>query len=168
MNSCQILNTRDVLYLALLHDVCDHKYPQSIPRKELSNWIINNIDKGSANLIDNFIDKVSFSKQQKSGDMSKVHSVLEAVRDGDRAEAIGEIGIARCEQFSRILGHKVPENIVVHAYDKLLRLIPEGYIVNRNEEIIKRHNVMVDYVNKHDPNKKTEYLRIFIIKKRKF
>lgn len=80
--------TRDVLYLALLHDVCDHKYPQSIQRKELSGWITNNMDKDSANLIDNFIDKVSFSKQQKSGDMSKVHSVLEAVRDGDHMEAI--------------------------------------------------------------------------------
>jgi hypothetical protein len=62
------------------------------------------------------------------------------------------------KQFSRILGHKVPENVVAHSYDKLLRLVPEGYIVNKNKEIIKRHNIIVDYVNKHDPNKKTEYL----------
>lgn len=158
INSCQLLNTHQVLCLALLHDVCDHKYPNSIPRAELSEWIMNNIDHEYAAMIDTFIDQVSYSKQMKSGDMSKVHPVLEAVRDGDRKEAIGEIGILRCEQYSRVLGDKVPESVVKQAYEKILRIVPDGYIVNVTDEVIRRHNVVVDYVNIHD-NAKVEYLK---------
>lgn len=151
LNSCQILNTRDVLYLALLHDVCDHKYPESLERELLSKWIMRNlkINEKRRRMIDTMIDQVSFSKQKKSGDMSKVHPVLEAVRDGDRMEAIGEIGIFRCEEFTRLRGGKVPQDVVQHCHDKLLRLMPEGYIVNKTSEVVRRHNVILDYVKKN-------------------
>jgi uncharacterized protein len=145
INSTQILDTRDVLYLALLHDVCDHKYPESMPRSELSEWIKDNIVSDID--IDSMIDRVSFSKQ--NGDMTKVHPVLEAVRDGDRMEAIGEIGIHRCTEFGKMRGKKIPDHVIRHSHEKLLRLIPEGFIANQTPEAFRRHQVLVDYVKKH-------------------
>lgn len=147
INSTEILDTRDVLYLALLHDVCDHKYPESMPRSELSKWINENIELGLEVDIDSMIDLVSFSKQ--NGDMTKVHPVLEAVRDGDRMEAIGEIGIFRCEEFGRLRGQKIPDHVIQHSYDKLLKLVPEGFIVNHIPEAIRRHKVLEDYIKYH-------------------
>ncbi len=149
INSVQILDTRGVLYLALLHDVCDHKYPESIPRSELSKWIKENIYFEVD--IDSMIDRVSFSKQ--NGDMTKVHPVLEAVRDGDRMEAIGEIGIFRCEEYGKMRGYKLPDHLVKHSHDKLLRLVPEGFIVNHTPEVMRRHKVLEDYVKQHTPLK---------------
>ena len=89
------------------------------------------------------ISQVSFSKQQN---FNPVHPVLRAVRDGDRMEAIGEIGIDRCEKFTKLRGGKVPEDVVKHCFDKLLKLVPHGYIINKSEEITRRHNVIVNYV----------------------
>lgn len=158
-NSTRILNTRDTLYLALLHDVCDHKYSNTLPREKLSSWIHENISRNISCDIDAMIDMVSFSKQTS---MEKVHPVLEAVRDGDRMEAIGEIGLERCKMFSSLIGNKVPENVVKHSYEKLLRLVPEGYIVNRNEEIIRRHNVIVSYVNLHKKSHEQHVLYLLL------
>ena len=62
VNACTILNTKEVLYLALLHDVCDHKYPAAMPRAELSAWVAEALPLFPA--LDALIDMVSFSKQK--------------------------------------------------------------------------------------------------------
>ncbi len=148
INSTKLLNTSDVLYLALLHDVCDYKYENSFPRDKLLKWIFKNLP--SPIQLNAWIDEVSFSKQKN---MDKVHPVLEAVRDGDRMEAIGEIGIKRCEDFTRLRGGKVPEDVVKHCYEKLKRLVPEGYIVHKSAEIFRRHNVIVEYIHENRKDK---------------
>lgn len=150
INSTKILNTKDVLYLALLHDVCDHKYENSLPKDKLHEWIFNNILQSMKIYICYWIDQVSFSSQKN---MDKVHPVLEAVRDGDRMEAIGEIGIKRCEDFTRLRGGKVPEDVVKHCHEKLKRLVPEGYIVHKSAEIFRRHNVIIEYIYENRKDK---------------
>lgn len=143
-NALDIIDSKEALYLALLHDVCDHKYSESIPREELSRFIARNIPEFGH--IDSLIDHVSFSSQKT---MDKVHPVLEAVRDGDRLEAIGEIGLIRCAQVTISRGGKDPEDVIKHCFDKLLRLVPEEYIANRTTEAVRRHNVIVDYLKQH-------------------
>lgn len=142
-NSTKILNNKFVLYLALLHDVCDHKYPNSIPRSELSKFINEKLQEYS--VIDSMIEQVSFSKQRN---FDPVDPILQAVRDGDRIEAIGEIGISRCITVTELRGGRVPEDVIQHCFDKLLRLLPEGYISSeKGREIAKKHhNIIVDYV----------------------
>lgn len=142
----KILNNKYVLYLALLHDVCDHKYPEAIPREALSRYINDKLSEYK--LIDDMIDKVSFSKQKTH---DKVNPVLEAVRDADRLEAIGEIGVIRCIQYGERIGGEIPHDVIRHCYDKLLRLVPEGYIISNviKDEKIKGHNEIVDYVRKY-------------------
>ena len=151
INSLKILNTKEVLYLALLHDVCDHKYPNALPREKLTQFINDNLSENLSIDIDQFIDQISFSRQKRLSDPhEKVHPVLEAVRDGDRLEAIGDIGIRRCEIFTVEFNKgKVPKESVQHCFDKLIRLVPERFILNINEETKNRHNIMVDYVNKY-------------------
>lgn len=143
----KILNTKEVLYLALLHDVCDHKYPNALPRKALSAWIAENLPDYPR--IDAFIDQISFSKQRASGDMARKDPVLEAVRDADRLEALGEIGIHRCITFAKSKGWKVPDDVIKHCHDKLSHLLPDGYIVTKKgrELAAPRHQIIVDYVN---------------------
>jgi uncharacterized protein len=145
-NSTKILNNKFVLYLALLHDVCDHKYKNSIGRDELSKYIHEQLSEYK--IIDEFIEKISFSKQI---DHRREDPIIEAVRDGDRIEAIGYIGIERCIQFTESIGGKVPEDVIKHCFDKLLRLLPEGYIITKTGIIdaIKHHNILVTYVREN-------------------
>ena len=66
------------------------------------------------------IENVSFSKEDKvrKGLVAKVdiptHLIpyMIALRDADRLEAIGQIGIERCIQFTLANGGKVPEDVV--------------------------------------------------------
>lgn len=137
-----------VMYLALLHDVCDHKYPQSISKQELEKFIKETLPWPYHGMM-GMIEKVSFSKQRDSGIGHELTNLeLEIVRDADRLEALGDTGIKRCEEFVRQRGGKIPEDVVKHCFDKLLRLVPEGYISSpfSRPEAVKKHNVIVKYV----------------------
>jgi hypothetical protein len=156
-NAVKILNRKDVLYLALLHDVCDHKYPESIPRSKLSDWIYNNIPEYY--YIDDLIDKVSFSHQITHYKLRSdtENKVLEAVRDGDRYEALGVTGIKRLELYSKKIG-RGKEDAIQHCFEKILRLIPDGFIKHINKKVVDDHNIVVDYVNKYS-RYKVPYLK---------
>jgi len=143
-----IRNTKRTLHLALLHDVCDHKYPNSIPRSILSDFITVNLTNYQS--IDPLISKVSFtySKQHPS---EVADPDLEAVRDADRLNALGLEGIRRCIGVTTMRGGKVPDDVIIHCYDKLLRLLPENYIVTQigRRLAVPLHNVIVKYVRDH-------------------
>lgn len=168
----RILNNKQVLYLSLLHDVCDHKYSESISREKLSIWINENLQEYID--IDNMIDEISFSKQIKSIKNKEECSparmyiplqsnendqIIQIVRDADRLEAIGEIGLYRCEQYTKKINGKIPDDVIVHCYEKLLRLIPDKFIVSDKimKEAIKRHNVIVKYVRENLPKTTLNY-----------
>lgn len=148
-NTIKILNRKDVLYLALLHDVCDHKYPESMLRKDLSEWINSNLEEYK--YIDNLIDKVSFSYQQKNMNEKinpELQLILDVVRDADRLESLGHVGVERLELYSKRI-NRSQEDCIQYCFDKLLRLVPEKYIKIVTPEVIDAHNVIVDYVNLH-------------------
>ena len=93
---------------ALLHDVCDHKYPESIPRAELDAFIEKMVGLEKAKDVIFLIENVSFSKEDKvRKGLAKPNEVpehlklyLDVLRDADRLEAIGKVGIDRCIAFS--------------------------------------------------------------------
>ena len=82
---------------ALLHDVCDHKYPESIPRSELDAFIVKQVGEEKAKDVIFLIDNVSFSKEDKVRQGKAVavpvpehlKLYLDVLRDADRLEAIG-------------------------------------------------------------------------------
>lgn len=147
-NAVKTSRQDDVMFLALLHDVCDHKYPESIPREELTGWINENLTRYS--YIDYLIDKVSFSyhKKNRHEKLPSCHQqILDIVRDADRgAEALGYRGIQRLELYSERIGRS-EEDCIKHCFEKLLKLIPDGYIKNITKEYVENHNIIVNYVN---------------------
>lgn len=153
-NSTRILNNKFVLYLALLHDVCDHKYPKALARHLLSKYINEELKMYAK--IDDMIEMISFSKQKT---FDRVDPILEAVRDGDRLEAIGEIGLIRCIQFVESKNGVIPDDVIQHCYDKLLKIVPDKYIVTEIglQNAIQHHNVIVEYVHKNINKTKLTY-----------
>jgi uncharacterized protein len=146
---------------AVLHDVCDHKYPNSISKSTLYDFIYAIVHDGYDNyqeiaeFILRIIERVSFSKQKnnESKEAPSNHDeqvVLNIIRDSDRLEALGEVGVKRCEEFIRSRNGKLPEDFIVHSQEKLLRLLPDGYITTqKGKELAKpRHEYLVKYVNK--------------------
>ena len=79
LKSIKMLNKKDVFYLALLHDICNHEH--SIQRKELTKFINFVIPQYS--YIDELIDKVSYTYYIKNK-QEKVPRILEIVRDAVR------------------------------------------------------------------------------------
>ena len=144
-NSTFIRNTKRTLHLALLHDVCDHKYTNSIPRCALTEFITIYLTEYAP--IDPLIERVSYTYSKKNPD-DPYDADLEAVRDGDRMEALKQVGVHRCIKVTTLRGGKVPEDVIIHCYDKLLRLLPEKYIRSDigRKMAVDGHNVIVKYV----------------------
>jgi len=143
-----------VTMIAMLHDVCDHKYPESIKRSDLSDFIKLHMSDEQAKYADLIIDNVSYSKESKGLRVilpEPYNTYLTALSDADRLEAIGKIGIDRCETFTREHGGKVPEDVIKHCHEKLLRLLPDGFIKTPYARKLAEplHQEIVDYVMHH-------------------
>lgn len=136
------INIVQVLVLAMLHDVCDHKYKElSITKDQLIQFIDTLtqtypiINSSRAMKI---IDSISYSKQVKKTTFeneltSEELEVLHILRDADRIEAIGARGIERCYQFTQQANPGLDEaavkaDVIQHCHEKLLRLYPENFI----------------------------------------
>jgi uncharacterized protein len=142
-----------VLIVAWLHDVRDHKYPNSISEEHLRTFI-DEISNQTGIILD-IIANISFSKEAKG--LRKTfcepyQTVLNVVTDADRLEAIGAIGIVRCETFTRERGGTVPEDVVIHCHEKLLRLLPDGYFKTDygKQLALPLHQEIEEYVKKNE------------------
>ena len=136
--ACKIMDSfactydKDVLaFAALLHDVCDHKYKHSQTPKQLREFINKYIDDTRTDFVMKLINNISYSKEasgkrESFTDAEKPY--LDAISDADRLEAIGTTGILRCQTFVEAHGGKVPDDVVAHCHDKLLKLYPLMYI----------------------------------------
>lgn len=144
----------DIVFLASkLHDVCDHKYigRGSITEEELYEFIKKIVGVTKAHRIKNIIDNISFSKEI-SGKRKTLpfcdNFYLDIISDADRLEAIGEIGLQRCITFTKERGGKVPEDVIRHCHDKLLRLSSEFIKTLPGKEMaVPLHKVIQDYVD---------------------
>jgi len=165
LNATRINNTQKTLMLILLHDVCDHKYSESIPRSELSAFIKHNLPPDCQD-VDQLIDYMSFSKRKAArnkGVDSIINTIsdpsLDACRDGDLLDAIGQGGVERCIIYTTKTGGKIPEDVIVHCFDKLLRILPEGYIVTPLGKTMAKpkHNEVVQWVRDNLPKSSLKF-----------
>lgn len=113
---------------ALLHDVDDRKLsPETYEGKlRAVNFLKENgVEDGKIREIVDIISRISFSAQLPPPDSIEG----KCVRDSDRLDALGAIGIARTFAFGGSRGRRMhdPEGLdqnasIQHFYDKLLRL----------------------------------------------
>ncbi len=115
---------------ALLHDVVDHKYTDTIEAntRQLTQFLENIADGGEIQWI---INNISYSKEASNGypvhEDTQVQLARDIVSDADKLEAIGDKGIERCYQFTRafnpmLTDTEVTARVVAHCHDKLLSL----------------------------------------------
>lgn len=155
--------------IAMLHDVCDHKYGDaSIPLSELVGFIRDVVyteDSEKAELAINIIDNTSYSKQAAGKTIDYETSLskeqllcLNVLRDADRIEAIGAVGIERCRQFTIDRNPDIADDanavtmiVLQHCHDKLLRLYNDGFISTSAGRNLARehHEYIVDYVERN-------------------
>lgn len=125
-------------YMAMLHDVRDHKYPESISEEELKSFILEQIGDEKLEKVMFVVDNLSWSKESSGRRKPAPHELanyLTAVSDADRLEAIGSVGLKRCYEFGRAkhpdyTHEQQVERVRVHCYEKLLRLYNEHFIVS--------------------------------------
>jgi uncharacterized protein len=142
--------------VAWLHDVRDHKYPDSIGQEELESFI-KSVEPNPVNFanICKIINNISWSKEAKGlrdTFEEPYQTVLDIVSDADRLEALGKIGIERCETFTREHGGIVPKDVIKHCHEKLLRILPEGFIKTTHGIKLAQplHDEIVEYVQSNE------------------
>jgi len=169
----------DVLGLAaILHDICDHKYLSrgSIAEGARDEFVLRvlrmnplltaDLVNAKAHRIRALIDAVSWSKQDKARtlhqpeaptDMSEQdRRYLDILRDADRLTALGLVnGIGRCRAYVQALhpdtsDADVTKLVVQHCHDKLLRMLPEKFIVTCHGQALAAplHQELVEWVQR--------------------
>ena len=149
---------RLILISSWLHDVRDHKYPDSIS-EEVFEAFIKSIEPIEYKTILKVIRNVSWSKENK-GEREDFNlrdkCILDVVSDADRIEALGYVGIKRCKDFVKSKGG-VEQDVINHCKEKLLRILPDNFI---KTYIVKEmakplHNVIQVYVENFELRKET-------------
>lgn len=151
-----------IKYCAMLHDVCDHKYPQSITKMQRNDFINSHLPPNKAQIVIDVIDNISFSQEVKGQRITlpPPYNVYQnIISDADKLEALGERGLQRCIAFTEERGGKVPDDVVVHCKEKLLRLKDE-FIRTPTARVLAAplHSVIEQYYKAHLHNKKIMFI----------
>ena len=136
---------KDIMVVAWLHDINDHKYSNAELEKELDNLLeeVYPNKKQKQSHILNIIERISYSKENKTLQNnekldwldvlgSKGILIRNIVSDADKLEAIGKVGFERCVEYTKhsykekhnceIPFEDLVKEVKNHADEKLLRL----------------------------------------------
>lgn len=148
-----------ITYSSLLHDTIDHKYPINLDAKKIS---LDNFLKSRCHCLSIkwIIDNMSYSKEVKNGypqHMSyDVQTCRDIVSDADKLEAIGEIGIKRCRDFSIATNPGASEEytnklVIEHCHEKLLNIKDKFIRTKKGKELAEPlHQFLVKFINDHE------------------
>ena len=151
-------------FAAKLHDVLDHKYKdsQSVTRESLFLFLNKFKHLIDPNHVLFIMDNISYSKQNSNKlekhDVEIVNIVRDIVSDADKLEALGEIGLTRCREYTRNVNKsdnedEIEKKVIQHCHDKLLRLYTvDGFIrTQRGKELAKPlHEYIERFVKDYD------------------
>lgn len=134
-----IKNTRDLFQIrmgALLHDIGDHKYTNESQKKVLSKFLnkfkkLRKIDKRE---IINIASNVSLSLED-----GKRNYKLDIVKDADRINSLGSIGIMRYISYN-IINNKSPSfNEIIKNMKQRTKKIMKYLKTKSGKELSKKH-----------------------------
>ncbi len=157
-NSVKITNFENIInpdwnliaYTAFLHDVCDHKYKSSITKDDLLKFVEDNLGLEKALMVLKIINNISYTQEVK-GELEDFEEPFKTYRniisDADKLEALGEVGLRRCQQFSAARNG----NVIEHCHEKLLKLLPNGFIRTDagKKMALPGHNFILDFCNRN-------------------
>lgn len=152
----QNVDYNTLITVAMLHDVCDHKYGDISIGEESLRKFIDSLGLNTTMIL-KLIENISWSNQNTKG-YKKPNDVdtliLDIVRDADRIEALGETGLKRCWDYTKMCYPSLSDeevNVLVakHCREKLCRLYPEHFIVTRKGREIAQplHEAVVRFLN---------------------
>jgi len=148
------------LVAAFVHDTIDHKYPGAVEKTEVLRLsLAEHIGNDETDRVLMWISRMSFSKQ--TADTTAVSDedagVIDALRDADRIEALGNVGLARCRAYTQSRNPdastaEIEALVVKHCHEKLLRLLPEGFIVTSAGKALAKegHDIIVEFVRDYE------------------
>ena len=132
---------------AILHDVDDYKLLQTANNANARAFLeAEGVDFAARERIIDIINAVSFSKNRDRAPESLEAAI---VRDADRLDAIGAVGIARTFAYGGRNGRSQDES-VKHFYDKLLLLKDMMNTGAAREMAEKRHAFMESFLAELD------------------
>lgn len=163
----------DVLIVAWLHDVNDHKYDKDGQLKvKLEEFIKKDLSDeraSSEKLIIDIIERISFSRENKNHLLGKDQDwkqvigdygikIRNIVSDADKIEALGKIGLKRCIQCSKefyklkhnkdITNDLLVKNVCDHSNEKLLILKDQFIRTNYGKKMAEvAHAEYLKYLN---------------------
>lgn len=145
-----LMDNKILMYACLLHDVCDHKYEHSISKEDRNKFIEETLNnKEQSKCVIDVIENISYSQEAKG-----LRKTLEypncvyqdIVSDADKLEALGQVGLDRCIAFTLAKGGKVPDDVIEHCHEKLLKLKDNFIRTNRGKELAEPlHNIILEY-----------------------
>ncbi len=154
--SCQIAQAEDcnmeiVQAAALLHDVADHKLGYTPERRGV---LLRQLMTGAgfpAELQDaviEVVESISFSEGVPCRESLRKES--DVVKDADRLDALGAIGIARTFAYGGKMGRPIydpddPTNSLQHFDDKLLRLAEDMCTETGKALAAERHEFLLQF-----------------------
>jgi HD superfamily phosphodiesterase len=146
---------KDIVTVAMLHDVADHKYDKDGSLKAAVLQFVT-VHHDCPQEVMNTIDAISFSRELKKGKRWFEKSlgpqwtrVRDTVSDADKLEAIGSVGVHRCMAYHKELDPTAHDKANVHALlqhmlDKLLLLKDEYIVTKEGRKLAQpRHDEMV-------------------------
>ncbi len=136
---------------ALLHDVADHKFGYTKESREsLLRQLMTEAEFSAElqELIVEVVESISFSEGVPCRDSLRKES--DVVKDADRLDALGAIGIARTFAYGGKMDRPIydpddPTNSLQHFDDKLLRLAKDMRTDTGKALAVERHNFLLRF-----------------------
>lgn len=154
-----------VLIVAWLHDVFDHKYDHDgALRADTERFLGTLPECKNVELVMKCIDYISYSRENNAilsgtpidfdAELGEYAPVRHIVSDADKLEAIGKIGIDRCIEYNsaryleahgiEISAEQLRKQVLEHADEKLLRIHSEFMRTPSGRKLsLPRHETMV-------------------------
>lgn len=152
-----------ITYASLLHDTIDHKYKNDLENKTTKlNVFLEEHFKSFDTDIKWIIDNISYSKEVKNGYPLNANKIVQIARDivsdADKLEAIGQIGIDRCKQFTSAFNPTASDNeiiqlVVFHCHEKLLKLKDSFFRTESGKKMAESaHKIVEKFVEDNSKN----------------
>ena len=149
-----------IQYAAGVHDLLDHKYIPTITKDMLISYLESKIGAELARIVIDITENISYSKEVR-GELTNIGEyqlLRDIVSDADKIDALGEMGIIRCIEFTKsrlakttsmnfICDEIILAEVVNHCNEKLIHL-KDNYIRTFPGKLIAEsgHNFIIDWL----------------------